>query len=99
MRIQVGRGCMYCVDAPGIAAYAAPMSERFELRETWCDVALAEFEAFLREYPRPLEARPPLARKANYREWVDPTLGHWPDNAVAKSWRRGRCLGYQIRRA
>jgi len=74
------------------------MPERFEFRETWSDVSLAEFEAFLREYPRPLEARPPLSRKANYREWVDRTLGNWPDNAVAKSWRRGRCLGYQIRR-
>jgi hypothetical protein len=75
------------------------MPEPFECRESWCDVSLAEFESFLREYPRPLEARPPLSRKANYREWVDPTLGNWPDNAVAKCWRRARCLGYQIRRA
>jgi hypothetical protein len=59
---------------------------------------LAEFEAFLRTYPRPLEARPPLRRKANYREWVDLTLGEWPAGAVAKSWTRGRSQGYQIRR-
>jgi len=90
---------MYCVDAAAEATYAASMPERFEFRESWSDVSLAEFEAFLRRYPRPLEARPPLDRKANYREWVDRTLGDWPDNAVAKSWRRGRCLGYQIRRA
>jgi hypothetical protein len=90
---------MYCVDASVRAAYAAPMPEPFEFRENWCDVSLAEFEQFLRDYPRPLEARPPLVRKANYREWIDRTLGNWPDNAVAKSWRRGRCLGYQIRRS
>jgi hypothetical protein len=45
----------------------------------------------------PLEARPPLTRKANYREWLDATRGSWPDNAVAKTWIRGRCRGYQIR--
>jgi hypothetical protein len=73
------------------------MPRPFEAREQWRDVSLAEFEMFLREYPRPLEARPPLSRKANYREWVDPALGTWPGNAVAKSWRRGGCLGYQIR--
>jgi hypothetical protein len=74
------------------------MAEPFEFRENWTDVSLLEFEKFLREYPRPLEARPPLTRKANFREWLDPTLGTWPDSAVAKSWRRGDCLGYQVRR-
>jgi len=73
------------------------MPSPFESRENWADVSALELEQFLREYPRPLEARPPLTRKANYREWLDPTLGAWPDNAVAKSWRRGGCLGYQIR--
>ena len=33
-------------------------------------------------------------RKANYREWIDATLGNWPDNAVAKAWIRGR-WGYR----
>ena len=61
------------------------------------DVSRIEFDAFLRRYPRPLEARPPLTRKANYREWVDPALGKWPENAVAKCWTRGRCQGYQVR--
>jgi hypothetical protein len=74
------------------------MPEPFEFRENWSDVSLGEFQTFLREYPRPLEARPPLSRKANYREWVDLSLGRWPENAVAKAWKRGRCLGYQIRR-
>jgi len=60
-------------------------------------VSLPGFEAFLRRYPRPLEARPPLTRKANYREWVDPALGKWPGNAVAKCWTRGGCHGYQVR--
>ena len=73
------------------------MARPFELREHWRDVTIAELEAFLRAYPRPLEARPPLTRKANYREWVDPALGHWPENAVAKCWTRGGCHGYQIR--
>jgi hypothetical protein len=73
------------------------MAQPFTSREQWSDVSVAEFEAFLRDFPRLLETRPPLSRKANYREWVDPTLGKWPDNAVAKAWRRGGCQGYQIR--
>jgi len=73
------------------------MAVPFELREHWLDVTIAGLEAFLRDYPRPLEARPPLTRKANYREWIDPALGDWPGNAVAKSWRRGGCQGFQIR--
>jgi hypothetical protein len=53
-----------------------------ELLESWRDVSLAEFEAFLRNYPRPLEARPPLSqRKVNFRAWLDASLGEWPDNA------------------
>jgi hypothetical protein len=86
------------MDVRGRDFYAAGMRERFEVRERWCDVSRLEFERFVRAYPRPLETRPPLTRKANYREWVDPALGHWPGNAVAKSWRRGGCHGYQIRR-
>jgi hypothetical protein len=77
--------------------YARPMAQPFVLRERWFDVSLPEFEAFLRDYPRPLEARPPLTQKANYREWCDPTLGNWPGNAVAKRWARGGCHGYQVR--
>ena len=73
------------------------MPQPFALREHWRDVAAAEFAAFLRDYPRALEARPPLSRKARYREWLDATLGAWPENAVAKTWTRGRCRGYQIR--
>jgi hypothetical protein len=68
--------------------------------ENWRDVSLAEFEAFLRDYPRPLEARPPPSqRKANFRAWLDASLGEWPENAVAKAWTRGRCKGSQIRQA
>jgi hypothetical protein len=51
---------------------AKPMAEPFVLRERWFDVSMAEFEAFLRDYPRLLEARPPLHQTTNYREWVDP---------------------------
>jgi len=85
------------MDAPAQGSYAAAMPEPFALREHWADVSLPGFEAFLRSYPRPLEARPPLTRKANYREWVDPALGKWPGNAVAKCWTRGGCHGYQVR--
>ena len=73
------------------------MAEPLESRELWSDASALEFETFLRSYPRPLEVRPPLAQKVNYREWLDPSLGVWPGNAVGKSWRRGACLGYQIR--
>ena len=55
------------------------------MRERWFDVSLAEFEAFLHDYPRPLEARPPLDQKVNFREWVDPSIGAWPGNAVGKA--------------
>jgi hypothetical protein len=73
------------------------MAQRFEQREHWRDVSQLEFEGFLRDYPRPLEARPPLTRKANYREWLDASLGKWPEGAVAKCWRRRGCHGYQVR--
>jgi hypothetical protein len=72
------------------------MAHPFEQREHWRDVPRIEFDAFLRDYPRPLEARPPLTRKARYREWLDPALGNWPNNAVAKCWTRGGCHGYQV---
>ena len=85
------------MDAQVLCHYARRMAEPFVLRERWFDVSLAEFEAFLQDYPRPLETRPPLPQKANYREWLDPSIGTWPGNAVGKSWRRGACLGYQIR--
>jgi hypothetical protein len=85
------------MDAPSQCPYARPMAERFPLRERWFDVSLPEFEAFLRDYPRPLEARPPLIRKANFREWCDAALGKWPGNSVAKCWRRGGCCGYRVR--
>jgi hypothetical protein len=69
----------------------------FKSREQWLDVSREELEAFLRDYPRPFEARPPLERKANYREWLDPALGTWPNNAVAKAWKRNSSNGWQIR--
>ena len=73
------------------------MATPFVLRERWFDVSAPEFEAFLRDYPRPLETRPPLGQRAHYREWVDPSIGVWPGNAIGKAWKRGGCLGYQIR--
>jgi len=56
------------MDAQVLSLYARRMAEPFVPRERWFDVSLAEFEAFLRDYPRPLEARPPLNQSANYRE-------------------------------
>ena len=44
-------------------------------RERWSEVTPAEFEAFLRDYPRKLEIDPPLIHLAEYREWSDPALG------------------------
>ena len=74
------------------------MPEAFEVRDlSWRDVSQLEFDAFLRRYPRPLEARPPLPRKANFRQWLDLTLGQWPKSVVAKCWKRGACRGYQVR--
>jgi hypothetical protein len=79
------------------ALYPARMLQPFARREQWADMSLPEFEAFLSSYPRPLEARPPLSRNANYHEWIDSTLGSWPDNVVAKTWKRGHCTGWQVR--
>jgi len=93
MLMQPGTGCLYCMDAQVLSLYARRMAEPFVLRERWFDVSLPEVEAFWRDYPRPLETRPPLPQKANYRDWVDPSLGAWPRNAVGKCWRRGACLG------
>lgn len=51
----------------------------------WRFITAAEFAEFLHTYPRPLEAKPPLERKANFRSYSDPTLGVWPTNVVATS--------------
>src|SRR5215472_13148277 len=77
------------MDTPAQSPYAASMAEPFVLRERWFDVSLAEFEAFLRNYPRPLEARPPLNQKPDFREWLNLSMGTWPGSAVGKSWKRG----------
>jgi len=69
----------------------------FDTRGRWRDVSVAQFQAFLREYPRSIQERPRITRKAGHREWMDPTLGSWPANAVAKAWTRGRNPSYQIR--
>jgi hypothetical protein len=66
------------MDAAGIDAYPPANGRTLRVARSWRDVSLAEFEAFLRDYPRPLQARPPLNRKANCREWLDPALGNWP---------------------
>jgi len=73
------------------------MPEPFVLRERWFDVSLAEFEAFLREYPRPLEVQVLLGEQSNHREWIDPTIGTRSGNAVGKSWTHGGGLRCQIR--
>ena len=69
----------------------------FEARQRWRGVCFAQFHAFLSEYPRSLEERPRITRKAGHREWMDRTLGNWPANAVAKAWARGRHETYVIR--
>jgi hypothetical protein len=52
-------------------------------------VSAAEFDAFLRAYPRPLVADPPLDKAARFRTYSDPALGSFPRNVVAK-WHAGR---------
>ena len=89
---------VHCMDALAVSFYRAHMASPFNLEEQWCDASASEFERFLRDDPRLLEARPPLTQtKVNYREWSDPSLGAWPANGVAKSWKRGRRIGYQVR--
>ena len=67
-------------------------------KEEWRNVSPLELDAFVRDYVGTLEARPPVARgRVNFREWMDPALGAWPHNVVAKAWRRGRCTGNQVR--
>jgi hypothetical protein len=52
-------------------------------------VTAAEFDAFVRAYPRALDIRPPLQQKARFRVYCDPSLGSFPENIVAK-WHAGR---------
>lgn len=49
----------------------------------WRLISDSEFAHFLRNYPRPLTAEPPLTRKARFRRFLDPTLGAWPNSEVA----------------
>jgi hypothetical protein len=65
--------------------------------ERWRYVETAEFERWLKAFPRPLEVDPPLDRKARFRGWSDPTLGSYPANVVAKMWRIGKNGGQQVR--
>jgi hypothetical protein len=58
--------------------------------ESWRQVEGAVFERFLKSYPRPFEAHPPLDEKAGYREYRDSTPGEWPNNAVAKTYQHRR---------
>ena len=73
------------------------MRRPLDVRQRWREVSSAAFEAFLREYPRPLAPHPRLTPKSRHREWTDPTLGSWPASAVARCWTQGRYQGYQIR--
>ena len=63
----------------------------------WRFVSSIEFNEFLRAYPRPLEAHPPLNRKARFRTYRDATLGEWPENVVAKCFTTGRGPTYEVR--
>ena len=69
----------------------------FATRRRWRDVSLAQFQAFLGEYPRAIEERPRITRKAGHREWMDRSLGNWPANSVARAWTRGRNQTFAIR--
>lgn len=54
-----------------------------ESGKRWRVVSNREFEEFLRRYPRPLTADPPLSKKSRFRSFLDPTLGPWPESQVA----------------
>jgi hypothetical protein len=54
-----------------------------ECGKGWRLVSNREFEEFLRRYPRPLTADPPLSKKARFRRFLDPTLGPGPASQVA----------------
>lgn len=53
----------------------------------WRLVSDGEFQEFLRRYPRPLTANPPLTQKARFRRFLDPGLGEWPTSEVASAHR------------
>jgi hypothetical protein len=65
--------------------------------QLWRAVDLLEFKRWIEAFPRPLEVVPPLAGKARFRSWRDPTLGPWPRNVVAKQWAIGKNGGQQVR--
>jgi hypothetical protein len=64
--------------------------------DDWREVGYLEFDRYLREYPRPLVADPPLNRPAQIREWFDVALGSWPANAVARQYATQRG-SYQVK--
>lgn len=91
------RKMVVCAGARVTLATLRAVRKPFKARDRWREVSLAQFEAFLRKYPRPLDERPRLTHKSRHREWTDATLGSWPANAVAQCWTRGPYQGYQIR--
>lgn len=54
---------------------------------SWRLVSDREFQEFLRCYPRPLSASPPLTQRARFRRFLDPALGQWPTSEVASAHR------------
>lgn len=54
-----------------------------EYGKGWRLVSNSEFEEFLRRYPRPLTADPPLSKKTRFRRFRDLTLGPWLASQVA----------------
>jgi len=73
------------------------MSDLFPEPQRWRCVSPLEFEQFLCIYPRPIEVRPPLTKKARFREFNDPTLGPWPGSTVAREFRIRRSREYWLR--
>jgi len=49
----------------------------------WRLVSDSEFQDFLRCYPRPLTANPPLSQKARFRRFLAPSLDPCPTSQVA----------------
>jgi hypothetical protein len=63
----------------------------------WRLVSDGEFQEFLRRYPRPIIADPPLSQKARFRRFLDPSLGPWPISQIATVHRAHRSTIIVIR--
>jgi hypothetical protein len=65
-------------------------------RERWRYVDPFELQRWFDAFARPLEAGPPLTRRARFRRWSDSTLGGYRENVVAKQWNVHKSCEQQV---